>query len=38
VAVHREVAPQLDPAHGPVAERECPELPDLAAHPAFTDV
>lgn len=38
LAVHREVAPQLDPATGPVVERACPELPDLAAHPAFTDL
>jgi SAM-dependent methyltransferase len=38
LAVHREVAPQMDPSLGPVAEREYPELPDLAAHPAFTDV
>jgi SAM-dependent methyltransferase len=38
LAVHREVAPQMDPSLGPVAEREYPDLPDLAAHPAFTDV
>jgi SAM-dependent methyltransferase len=38
LAVHREVAPRLDPTSGPVAERDCPELPDLAAHPAFTDL
>jgi SAM-dependent methyltransferase len=38
IAVHREIAPQLDPSLGPIAERECPDLPDLAAHPAFTGV
>jgi len=38
LAVHREIAPEMDPSLGPVAEREYPELPDLAVHPAFTDV
>ncbi len=38
LAVHREIAPQMDPGLGPVAERPYPELPDLAAHPAFADV
>jgi SAM-dependent methyltransferase len=38
LAVHREMAPQLDPGLGPVAEHADPDLPDLAAHPAFTDV
>jgi SAM-dependent methyltransferase len=38
LAVHREIAPQMDPSLGPVAEREYPDLPDLAAHPAFAGV
>jgi SAM-dependent methyltransferase len=36
--VHREIAPQMSAGVGPVAQREFPDLPDLAAHPAFTDV
>ena len=38
IAAHREIAPEMDPSLGPVAERDYPELPDLAVHPAFTDV
>jgi SAM-dependent methyltransferase len=38
LAVHRRIAPQMDPSLGPVAWRGYPDLPDLAAHPAFTDV
>ena len=38
LAVHREIAPQMDPTQGPLLERENRDLPDLAAHPAFTDV
>jgi SAM-dependent methyltransferase len=38
LAVHREIAPRMDASLGPVAEREYPDLPDLAAHPAFTGV
>jgi len=38
LAVHRDIAPGMDPSLGPVAEREYPELPDLAEHPAFTGV
>jgi SAM-dependent methyltransferase len=36
VAAHREIAPQMSASLGPVEHREEIELPDLAAHPAFT--
>jgi SAM-dependent methyltransferase len=36
LAVHREMAPQMNASLGPIAEREDVDLPDLAAHPAFT--
>jgi SAM-dependent methyltransferase len=38
LAMHHEIAPQMSASLGPVGHREYPDLPELAEHPAFTDV